>query len=324
MNTWINIILRMSDESDDGDLPGESFITKINKNNHFINQEEEYKNNYCDIYYEEDNSSKVSIPRKINTSSEYNSYYENNNYKEKDYDKEEYYNRNYYYNNYSNKKYYNNFRNNPVKFKVRKNLNCYLITFGIKFKSWLLNLICEEKKNIIFDNNDKINKEIIDSMNKYYIQKEKEKVENKIEIDIKDVQVKKIVSTDFNIEFKIIIREEIEILFIQKLIEIKVKGEMFYNDSSVFYFHVNKYKLSLINKEINKKEIKKEGIILNIENSDCEKYSDDALKLELKSQSCNIKEIKDFEDNDNNNQFAEHREELKLCLNELMESICYY
>ena len=185
-----------------------------------------------------------------------------------------------------------------------------------------MNKICVEKKKIKFDNKDKkIDKEIIDSFNKYnnkFIKKDKKENEY-ISIDIKDIQVKKIVSKDINIEFNIIINEEIDLLFIKKYIDIKVKGEINENFSK-FYFQLKQYKLSLNDKYCkNKDKINNDGIILD-EKREIGEYCD-TLELELNLKDNYKEERKDSnEDNANNNKSLD--EDLKMCINEIIE--CYY
>ena len=331
----------MSDDSDDGYLPGESFfINEINdkENQDNVNDDEKYRYNYnCNNYenYSEKNyfNEIHSINENINNESEFK-----DKYNEKSYcNKYSYYSRNYIYydydDNYNNDyRFYNKYNyylNKKRKFsntlnipknKTYKGIDNYLSSFAINFKSWLLKTICEEKKNIIFDNNKKINKEIIDSINSHYIFEKKDgknKKEN-FKLDIKDIEIQKIISRDINVNFKIIISEEIDLFFIKKYIEIKVKGEMFYNDVAKFHFQVKKYQLSLFDEILKSKGAKNnDNIIINYEKKEDRPISD-ILELDLKYK--NEEESKNStKSKENNEKSIGSKEGLKYCLNELME-----
>ena len=174
----------------------------------------------------------------------------------------------------------------------------------------------------------KINKEIIDSFNKYYNKfnnknytNKKEKEKENISIDIKDIQIKKIVSEDINIEFNIIINEEFEVLFIKKYIDIKVKGEI-NNKSTKFYFQLKQYKLSFNDKICQRrKEVKNCGIIINNEKKEILEYCD-ILELDLSRKDNYKEERKDSnEDDEINNKNID--EGLKKCIYEILENYYY-
>ena len=343
----------MSDDSDDGYLPGESFLN--NNKDYIYNNEEEYESNK-DINYDDNYDINYKDKFLIEHSQENfnytfyhksryendknnDNYFENDNYYDNNYEclyNYDYYNFNnknkYYKNNfnYSNKKkYYNNNKYKSLSFKTYNNED--LSSFGIEFKKWLMNKICKEKKKIKFDNKKNIIKEIIDSFYKYnnkcinknkgnLTKNEKEKENEYITIDIKDIKIKKIVSKDINIEFNIIINEEFNVLFIKKYIDIKVKGEI-NNNNSKFYFKLKQYKLSLNDKFCqNKNKINNDGIILD-EKKEVGEYCD-TLELDLNPKDNYKEERKDSnEDNEINSKSLD--EELKMCINEIIERHYY-
>ena len=106
---------------------------------------------------------------------------------------------------------------------------------------------------------EKINKEIID----FFIKKYKKKKENKTENPdddqsnflISDIKFNPVNSNDYNMEFNLIIKEEMKIYFVNKLIEIKVKGILYFGKYPKFFFNFKNYKLSLTDEVI---KIKKE------------------------------------------------------------------
>ena len=108
----------------------------------------------------------------------------------------------------------------------------------------------------------KINKEIIDTFLKNYEWelnsfKGKENLKNNIHININDFNTKQTVSKNYNIEFSIIIEDNIKEYFVKKYIEIKVVGDIDYNKFPKFYFYVKQYKLTLDrSKEKNMKDNK--------------------------------------------------------------------
>ena len=164
---------------------------------------------------------------------------------------------NYKRNYKSNRNYFNNF---PVIHKTKKGKEYYLSLFEQKFKLWLIIVIkmLSEKKNseIKFNKNESINKEIIESFLKEYdyeknSNNENQNIKNQLNIKIENIKLNKIVANDFNIEFNIIITEEIKVFFLKKYIKIKVIGKVYYNKFPEFIFRVKQYKISLID-EINK------------------------------------------------------------------------
>ena len=332
----------MSDFSDDGYLPGESFFANtINYSQHNNNdgnkkeEFEEYKyvynddDNYAYNYLGEENNFIKNhyniIPKYFNKNYEEEKYYNDSNY----YNEMDHYNTSYFNNCecYKKKKYLSKKRNNfntdnqhnKKKIKIYKTEDDYLSSFAMEFKHWLINELCMDKKNITFDKNKKINKEINDSINKIFkFQKEKEK--GSIKMDVKDIELKKIIKGDINLEFKLIINENIDVYFLQKYIEIKIKGEIVYNKNAKFYFQVKQYKITL---NENKKQKNDDCCIMNIVNSEEDKYYD-VLELDLKTQE-NEDENEEIKDSDNNeddkdNVFS-NKKKIKMILNELIESI---
>lgn len=327
----------MSDFSDDGYLPGESFFTNTNNNND-DNKEEELEeckyfyyddDNYAYNYLGEENNFTKNyyniIPKYFNKNYEEEKYYNDINY----YNEMDQYNTSYFNNceYYKKKKFLSKKRNdfntdnqhNKKKIKIYKTEDDYLSSFAMEFKYWLINELCMDKKNITFDKNKKINKEINDSINKIFnFQKEKEK--GNIKMDIKDIELKKIVKGDINLEFKLIINENIDVYFLQKYIEIKIKGEIVYNKNAKFYFQVKQYKITL---NENKKQKNDDCCIMNIINYEEDKYYD-ILELDLKTQENEDEneEIKDSQNNeeDKDNVFS-NKKKIKMILNELIESI---
>ena len=331
----------MSDYSSDGYLPGESFLLK-EKNDYYNEEKKEDLNDEYNDYYGEYNDKNYFnemyfINENINNN-EYN--FDYNNVNKKDYNNNSYYypEKSYYNKNYYQHKNYNEYNNgynfylnkkrkyNPRNNKPYKSIDNYLSSFAIKFKIWLLKTICEEKKNFVFGDKKKINKEIIESLNKQYTY---DKIEDKnkkgnITMVIKDIVIEKVISRDINLYFKIIINEDVDIFFINKYIEIKVKGEMFYNDVAKFYFQVKQYKLSLFDSiSKNKNDKNSDNNIINYEKNEDDIYNN-SLELDLKSNIKEKEEKKYSTENDENNANAniiEPKQNLKLCLNELMESL---
>ena len=338
----------MNDDSDDGEyFQGESFFTeKINTINSNCYSEQKYNDNEEESYpyeknyidncnyngQEEMNSlGDDNIKTENNTySSDYNNYCnyadynENGNY---------YINNNYYNNNYSNYNNENNFNNNSFysyhrkrkriynnkykennkeKFKIIKNKEYYISSFQIIFRKWFLKTVIESKGEIKFTQNKKINKDILDSLNK------KSNHDNEqINVNITDVKIHRIVSHDINIEFNIIIKEELELFFVQKYIEIKVKGEIEYNKYAKFYFNVMQYKLSLTvdNNNINKKA-NNDNIILNaVKRKINDKKKTYVLQLDLSKRK-----MSDGSD-ENKNEIIDLDEDLSRCVNELIENV---
>jgi hypothetical protein len=117
----------------------------------------------------------------------------------------------------------------------------------IKFKLWLLIVLkISEKSKIKFIEDEKINDEIYESfINLYNYKKDKNESKNNLNIEIEKIEIRKIVQNNYNIEFNIIITEELKIYFTKKYINIKVKGEVSKSKYPMFSFQVNQYKLEL-------------------------------------------------------------------------------
>lgn len=340
----------MSDDSDDGTyFKGESFFNeKTNKNNDYNNEhynldneEEECENNYnynyyndnekesyrADDYYEPGDydayNSKYDFEDNYDGYNrgkyDYKTYYKYyNNYN--NYNNDEYrYNNNFnssYFPNYHNaNNYYNNKErndynndNNKENYTLYKGYQYYISSFQSKFRIWLLNTINKDKKDITFVHDKKINKEIIDTISKA------NNKEGKVYIDIKDVEIKRVVSNDININFTITMTEDIELFFIKKYIEIKVKGNIHYKKSAKFYFQVKQYKLSLTGEYIKNKNGSNNNTILNIEKNTNED-DNDILKLKLDK----AKFRKNYDED--NGEVVDPDESLSKFLNELIESL---
>ena len=254
-----------------------------NYDNKFNNYDNNYDNNYVNNYnnYEQD-FEEDSIQNNKNDDNHnydyddsnyndnydndrYNDYYENNNYNN-DFNINSNHKKKF---NGKNSKIRNNYHHNPINnifsgnHKIIRNKEYYFSSFEQKFILWLMIVIKklsnEDKlEKIKFDENDKVNKEIIESfLRKYDYEKdnnnknkENENNKNNLKIRIENTKTEKILSNDYNIEFNIIISDEKEIYFIKKYIEIKVIGEIYYNKYPKFFFQVKQYKLSLLNEGI--------------------------------------------------------------------------
>ena len=282
----------MDDNSDDGYLPGQSYFINKNyenneqyedpenddnyNNNHYsnnnygneINDQNYQEDDYYDDYgYQEENynNSKNGNDNEIydnNTnyneheSSDYN-HYNNDNFR---YNKNNYYQNNKFHNkgyNYKNN-YGSYYYNNNNDYITEKRKESYLASFSVNFILWLTLVIKKsalEKNNIIFTDDKKINKEIVDSFLNYYDIKtteEKEKTTKKkyFSINIENIKVKKAVEKDYILEFSIIIKDKIDTFFVDKFIEIGVIGNIYYNLYPKFNFCVKKYKLTLDDEKI--------------------------------------------------------------------------
>ena len=125
----------------------------------------------------------------------------------------------------------------------------YLSTFRIKFKLWLMiviKLLEKSKKKIVED--EKINEEIYESfINLYNHKKDKNKneIKNNLNFEIENIEIKKIIKDIYNIEFNIIITEELKIYFTKKYINIKVTGKVYKDKYPKFFFQLMEYKLEL-------------------------------------------------------------------------------
>ena len=283
----------MDDNSDDGYLPGQSYFVNKNyenneqyeependdnyNNNHYSNnnygneindQNYQEDDHYDDYEYQEDNynnskngNDNETYDDNINyneyESSDYNHYnndnfrYNKNNY----YQNNKFHNKGYSYKNNYGSYYYNNNNNDYITKKAKES---YLASFSINFILWLTLVIKKsalEKNNIVFTDNEKINKEIVDSFLKYYDikateEKEKTTKKNYFNINIVNIKIKKAVEKDYRLEFSIIIKEKLDIFFVDKFIEIGVIGNIYYNLYPKFNFCVKKYKLTLDEKNI--------------------------------------------------------------------------
>jgi len=247
------------------------------KENHY--NDEDYYEDYNYSYYDEtynDDFHKYNY----NDNDNYGYYKKNNNR-----------NRNHNYNHqnnnnneYNNRQFRNNnnrrYRNRP-RFRPRnggivtssKSKEYYFSSFRIKFKLWLMIVLkISEKSEIKFDEDQKINEEIYESfINLYNYRKDKIENKNNTNIEIENIEIKKIIQNVYNFEFNIIITEEIKVFFIKKYINIKVIGEVDISKYPKFYFQLKQYKLEL-NDESKKYQNKKKdnAIILDIKGKDDE------------------------------------------------------
>jgi hypothetical protein len=263
-------------------------------------------NNYCNYAdYNENGNHYIN-----------NNYY-NNNYS--NFNNENNFNNNSYYSYYrkrkriyNNKYKENNIKNNNEKYKIIKNKEYFISSFQIIFRKWLLKTVSESKGEIKFTHNEKINKDILDSLNK-----KNNHESEQININITDVKIHRIVSNDINIEFNIIIKEELELFFVQKYIEIKVKGEIEYNKYANFFFNVIQYKLSLTvdNNNMNKRA-NNDNIIINA----VKKKINDEKKTYLFQLDLSKMKINDGSDK-NKNEIIELEKDLSKCINELIENV---
>ncbi len=350
----------MSDDSDTGYFPGESYFEEnkniINNPNENINNDEENNEENDNNKYSNDNYNK-----KYNDYEEEQQEYENNSqnnnyngeYYEEEYEYEEYedsnYNNNYdssynysdnYSNDYNNSYSYNHNRNRNynnrgygkkgqkynnnnfnrdfvrINVPVKRTSEYYDTSFARTFKIWLIlviKLLSDNNEKIDFYKKDeKINKEIIESLLNYfenYInnkndnEKEGENKKNPLQINIENIQKKNIVHNDYNIEFDLIITDKLEIFFVEKYIKIKVKGEVNNGKYPVFYFQLKEYELTLTNENI--------GKIVQ------EKGNKDSNNNEEKKENI---EKKDNNDDKNKNQNNEKKKNIIIKVEENEES----
>ena len=288
------------DSDDGEQLPGQSFFKKkLNENKENVyNEYENYDDNYEEQYYN-DNGNKYCENNEDKYYGNYDdnniNNYDNDNYNEYEEEFENYnnfdnvnqynenndYNNNYYYdddnkNNYKDKykngnKYnshhkYNNNHYYLPKYKQVKSKEGYIASFEINFKLWLTLVIkmqYDKKKNICFSNDSNVNEEIIDSfLSNYNIEfyKIKSKEKSNLQINIEGVELKQTVGKYYDFEFFIIIKDKIEIFFVDKYIKIKVSGEICYDKYPKFSFVLQQYKLNL---NYNKEKDNKDNIIKN-------------------------------------------------------------
>ena len=290
----------MDDDSDDGNLPGQSFFKRKNDeqeepdNNINENYDENDGNQYYqsndnyDDYENNDNNYDQDYNNNFTDEQNYNNEQNSSNYNNSEYDyeyvKKSYNNHNHpnKYSNINNRDNTNNnyrrYNNNHYqKYNLTKTKEGYLTSFGLNFKLWLMLVIKKtsiEKKIIEFTKNEKINKEVIDSFLKFYdieanIKKENEK--NNLNISIKDFELKKLVGDNYIVQFSIIIKDKIEIFFVDKYIEMKVKGEINSAKFTKFHFSIKQYKLSLDSDKI-KNDENKNNIIENIDSDEIKSF----------------------------------------------------
>ena len=279
-----------------------------NQNDYFDNYKNDYNyDEYSDSnYYSETNNDVYNNDYENNN---YNNSFNNINYREN--------NNNRNRNNYRRGRYNPNFPNNySAKFEVKRNIEYYLSSFQQKFILWLtlvIKKLSKEKrlKDIKFDNDKKVNKEIIDGFIRLYdYQKEKnndkkkenEKIENNLKIRIDNTKMEKITSNDYNLIFNIFITEDREIFYIKKEIDIKVIGEI-YEKYPKFFFYVNQYKLYLSDEGYQytkKEEVKKEEEKNKKEKNDTKnkdkKNDDKKNKEDNKDKKCNKNNEKNEEE----------------------------
>lgn len=354
----------MSDDSDTGYFPGESYFEEnkniINNPNENINNDEENNEENDNNKYSNDNYNK-NYNDYEEEQQEYENNSQNNNYNgeyyEEGYEYEEYedsnYNNNYdssynYSDNYSNdynnsysynhnrnrnynnrgnngnkgQKYkYNNFNRSfvPINIPVKRTSEYYDTSFARSFKIWLIlviKLLSDNKEKIDFYKKDeKINKEIIESLLNYfenYInnkndnEKEGENKKNPLQINIENIQKKNIVHNDYNIEFDLIITDKLEIFFVEKYIKIKVKGEVNNGKYPVFYFQLKEYELTLTNENI--------GTIVQ------KKESEDSSDSKKKKENIEKKDNNDDKDDKSKNQNNEKKKNIIIKVEENEES----
>jgi hypothetical protein len=135
----------------------------------------------------------------------------------------------------------------------------------IKFKLWLLIVLkISEKSKIKFIEDEKINDEIYESfINLYNYKKDKNENKNNLNFEIENIEIKKIIQNIYNIEFNIIITEELKVYFIKKYINIKVIGEVDNIRYPKFYFQLKQYKLELNDESKDYNKNKNSTIIIN-------------------------------------------------------------
>ena len=224
-----------------------------------------------------------------------------------------------------NKKYYNRNNYKRNKYSICKGKDFYLSSFSIKFKNWLLKTLIKDKKKIIFTKNKKVNKEIKQSLKHLYnIYSNKINEKENIKLNIREIEIKPVVANNINIEFKLIIEEELEVFFIKKYIEIKGIGELSYKNIAKFYFIFNEWKISLLDWKKKDKDIENQNNeIKTIKRNEDDEFSK-IIELDLYSKNY-IEEEKSKENEENNrgNNFEniDFDKDLKICLNLLMENL---
>ena len=234
---------RNEDKNNEDDNDNQDFKS----NNDYYYEDDYYNDDYYEDYYDYDENNNNEYNYKYNYNNGYNN---RNNYNRND-------------NHYNNNEYNRQYRNNHYKRRYRpifhsrkagestsiKTKEFYLSTFRIKFKLWLMiviKLLEKSKKKIVED--EKINEEIYESfINLYNYKKDKNKneIKNNLNFEIENIEIKKIIKDIYNIEFNIIITEELKIYFTKKYINIKVTGKVYKDRYPKFFFQLMEYKLEL-------------------------------------------------------------------------------
>ena len=234
---------RNEDKKNEDDNDNQDFKS----NNDYYYDDNYYDDDYYEDYYDYDENNNNEYNYKYNYNNGYNN---RNNYNMND-------------NHYNNNEYNIQYRNNNYKRRYRpifhlrkagestsiKTKEFYLSTFRIKFKLWLMiviKLLEKSKKKIVED--EKINEEIYESfINLYNHKKDKNKneIKNNLNFEIENIEIKKIIKDIYNIEFNIIITEELKIYFTKKYINIKVTGKVYKDKYPKFFFQLMEYKLEL-------------------------------------------------------------------------------
>ena len=125
-----------------------------------------------------------------------------------------------------------------------------------------IKFIKTQKKNE--EINEKINEEIYESfINLYNYKKDKNENKNNLNFEIENIEIKKIIQNIYNIEFNIIITEELKVYFTKKCINIKVIGEVDNIRYPKFYFQLKQYKLELNDESKDYNKNKNSTIIIN-------------------------------------------------------------
>ena len=234
---------RNEDKKNEDDNDNQDFKS----NNDYYYDDNYYDDDYYEDYYDYDENNNNEYNYKYNYNNGYNN---RNNYNRND-------------NHYNNNEYNIQYRNNNYKRRYRpifhlrkagestsiKTKEFYLSTFRIKFKLWfmiVIKLLEKSKKKIVED--EKINEEIYESfINLYNHKKDKNKneIKNNLNFEIENIEIKKIIKDIYNIEFNIIITEELKIYFTKKYINIKVTGKVYKDKYPKFFFQLMEYKLEL-------------------------------------------------------------------------------
>ena len=309
-------------------------------NNDYYYDEDYYCDEDYDYDYDENNNDDYNLKYNYNNNGNYK-----NNYNRNGYHNYNHYNNNNINNKQfrNNNRGHRKFRFQPTRggtVKSIKSKEYYFSEFRINFKLWLMivlkliersNKKIEEKEKeedpkkeekqkkeesqkkkeeqiitINFDEDKKINEEICESFkNLYNYKKDKNENKNNLNIEIENIEIKKIIRNNYDIEFNIIITEELKVYFIKKYINIKVIGEVDNSKYPKFYFQLEEYKLELYynnekkdNKENKQNKDNKENgdssIIIDIKGKK-EKKREELFKIEMKPDySINNKKFKKY------------------------------